>query len=173
MCACGWFFGFVFFVFWFFFLQKASCPFWLLYDGQKDQKNVFHIFSLFTFQIPERYAPTIVQKSQPLSKLTHCEETCTFQVSYSHEKPIHQASQTISTVDAEAWLPNLELSAGIRHCTKQASPQRSSEEHNFPACLRRKSWSGYNTVQATPLPFDSSYEQGSPRLVHAEAPTII
>lgn len=55
--------GVRFFVFCFFlivFYNRSQCHYQLIYDGQKDQ-----IFILFTFQVTERYALTVLQKPQP------------------------------------------------------------------------------------------------------------
>lgn len=72
------------------FLNKTWCHCWPFYEGQKDQKNIFTFSAYLPFKFQKGTPPTIMQKSQTLSKFTHCEGICNFQVSYSHEKQIHR-----------------------------------------------------------------------------------
>lgn len=55
----------VFVVFLIVFCNRSQCHYQLIYDGQKDR-----IFILLIFQVTDRYALTILQKPQPLSKFT-------------------------------------------------------------------------------------------------------
>lgn len=123
------------------------------------------MITLFAFKIPHRNAPTVAVNSQPLSTFTHCEETCPLQVRYYPKEKYSPAPQPINPLEEEA--STLGAITGISHCTEPVGPQRSSEKHNFPPPLWSKSCPG------VPSPFESSHEQGSPRLVQAEAPTII